>query len=83
MRLLAEGTDDEEADAELREDAVSTYVEMLDKQNIPDVLVQIICWVGPVGVVSGCGLGVCPVGVPSTGMLLQNFVFPFLKTLNS
>ena len=63
MRLLAEGTDDEEADAELREDAVSTYVEMLDKQNIPDVLVQIICWVGPVGVVSGCGLGVCPVGV--------------------
>ncbi|KAL5469365.1 hypothetical protein EMCRGX_G030615 [Ephydatia muelleri] len=45
MRLLAEGTDDEEADAELRADAVASYIEMLDKPNIPDVLVQIIAWV--------------------------------------
>ena len=49
MRLLAEGTDDEEADTELRADAVAAYVEMLDKPTIPDILVQIICWVGPSG----------------------------------
>ena len=45
MRLIAEGTDDEDTDAELRLDAVSAYVELLDKPNLPDILVKIICWV--------------------------------------
>ena len=45
MRLIAEGTDDEDTDAELRLDAVSAYVELLDKSNLPDILVKIICWV--------------------------------------
>jgi AP-4 complex subunit epsilon-1 len=45
MRLIAEGTDDDDTDAELRLDAVSSYVELLDKSNLPDILVKIICWV--------------------------------------
>ena len=45
MRLIAEGTDNEDTDAELRLDAVSAYVELLDKPNLPDILVKIICWV--------------------------------------
>ena len=49
MRLIAEGTDDEDTDAELRLDAVSAYVELLDKPNIPDILVKIICWVRHLG----------------------------------
>ena len=46
MRLIAEGTDDEEADMELRQDAVSAYIELLDKPHLPDILIKIICWVG-------------------------------------
>ena len=45
MRLIAEGTEDEDTDAELRLDAVSAYIELLDKTNIPDILVKIMCWV--------------------------------------
>ena len=45
MRLIAEGTEDEDTDTELRLDAVSAYVELLDKSNLPDILVKIICWV--------------------------------------
>ena len=60
MRLLAEGTDDEDTDTELRQDAVSSYMELLDKPNLPDILVKIICWVcvcvgGCVGVCGECG----------------------------
>ena len=45
MRLIAEGTEDETADMELRQDAVSTYIELLDKPHLPDILIKIICWV--------------------------------------
>ncbi len=45
MRLIAEGTDDEDTDMELRLDAVSTYVDLLDKPHLPDILVKIMCWV--------------------------------------
>ena len=45
MRLIAEGTDDEGTDMELRQDAVSNYIELLDKPNLPDVLIKMICWV--------------------------------------
>ena len=45
MRLIAEGTEDDDTDAELRLDAVSAYLELLDKSNLPDILVKIICWV--------------------------------------
>ena len=47
MRLIAEGTDDETTDMELRQDAVSNYIELLDKPNLPDILIKIICWVRP------------------------------------
>ena len=46
MRLIAEGTEDETTDMELRQDAVSTYIELLDKPHLPDILIKIICWVG-------------------------------------
>ena len=46
MRLIAEGSEDEAADLELRQDAVSTYIELLDKPHLPDILIKIICWVG-------------------------------------
>ena len=45
MRLIAEGTEDEATDQELRQDAVETYVGLLEKPSLPDVLVKIICWV--------------------------------------
>ena len=50
MRLIAEGTEDEETDQELRMDAVSSYLALLDKPHLPDILIKIMCWV------SGCGL---------------------------
>ena len=50
MRLIAEGTDDDDTDVELRVDAVSSYLELLDKPHLPDILVKIICWVsGSIG----------------------------------
>ena len=45
MRLIAEGTDDDDTDAELRLDAVCSYLELLEKPHLPDILVKIICWV--------------------------------------
>lgn len=45
MRLIAEGTDDEDTDAELRLDAVSSYLDLVEKPHLPDILVKIICWV--------------------------------------
>ena len=46
MRLIAEGTEDEETDQMLRQDAVSSYLALLDKPHLPDMLIKIICWVG-------------------------------------
>ena len=46
MRLIAEGTEDEETDNELQLDAVSSYLELLDKPHLPDILIKIISWVG-------------------------------------
>lgn len=57
MRLIAEGTDDDETDAELRLDAVSAYLELIDKPHLPDILVKIICWVCVIGG-RGCTVGV-------------------------
>lgn len=43
MRLIAEGAgeDDEAADTELRAQAVSSYMKLLDKPKLPDVLLQV------------------------------------------
>lgn len=42
MRLIAEGAgeEDEAADAELRAQAVSSYLTLLEKPNLPDILLQ-------------------------------------------
>ena len=58
MRLIAEGSDDEEddeADMELRASAVDSYLDLLDeKPKLPSILLQVICWVlGEYGTVSG------------------------------
>ncbi|XP_022795045.1 AP-4 complex subunit epsilon-like [Stylophora pistillata] len=45
MRLLAEGNEDEEADNEIRRFAVLSYINLLEKPVLPDILVWIICWV--------------------------------------
>ena len=39
------GTEDDDADHELRKGAVSSYIALLDKPHLPDILVKIICWV--------------------------------------
>ena len=40
------GTEDEDLDKELRGNAVSSYISLLEKpQELPDVLIKIICWV--------------------------------------
>ena len=43
MRLIAEGSgeDDEEADAELRRGAVVTFMELLPRADLPDVLLLV------------------------------------------
>ncbi|KAK3754940.1 hypothetical protein QZH41_019358 [Actinostola sp. cb2023] len=45
MRLIAEGNDDEEAEEELRRFAVVSYLDLLEKPVLPDILVQVICWI--------------------------------------
>ena len=46
MRLIAEGSgEDEDADMELRKYAAETYVNLISKTKLPDVLLQVICWV--------------------------------------
>lgn len=45
MRLLAEGSDDEEVDNETRRFAVLSYIDLLEKPVLPDILVWVICWV--------------------------------------
>ena len=39
------GTEDDEIDKELRNNAVLSYLELLDKPHLPDILIKIICWV--------------------------------------
>ena len=65
MRLIAEGAgeEDEAADAELRSQAVASYLALLQKPKLPDILLKVICWVlGEYGTVAGssptkvCGL---------------------------
>jgi AP-4 complex subunit epsilon-1 len=42
MRLVAEGTgEDDAADVELRGQAAESYLSLLSKPNVPDVLVQV------------------------------------------
>ncbi len=43
MRLIAEGAgeDNEQADAELRGQAVQSYLELLEKPKLPQVLLQV------------------------------------------
>lgn len=46
MRLVAEGTgDDEDANQHFRTFAVNTYLKMLEKSTLSDILVQVIAWV--------------------------------------
>ena len=39
------GTDDEDADNEIRQFAVMSYMDLLEKPVLPDILVRVICWV--------------------------------------
>lgn len=39
------GTEDDDADAELREFAAESYIDLLEEQNMPDILVQTMSWV--------------------------------------
>lgn len=58
MRLIAEGTgeDDEEADAGLRQEAVESYLQLLDKPKLPQILLKVIAWVlGEYGHTASCG----------------------------
>ncbi|XP_067037313.1 AP-4 complex subunit epsilon-1-like isoform X2 [Acropora muricata] len=45
MRFLAEGTDEEDADNEIRRFAVVSYMDLLEKPVLPDILIRVICWV--------------------------------------
>lgn len=46
MRLVAEGTgEDDAADQQFRTFAVNTYLKLLEKTSLSDVLVQVIAWV--------------------------------------
>ncbi|KNC52001.1 adaptin N terminal region domain-containing protein [Thecamonas trahens ATCC 50062] len=44
LRLIAEGTGDDDADDELRAYAVSAYVAMIDAPSLPDLLIIAISW---------------------------------------
>ncbi|CAH0477352.1 unnamed protein product [Peronospora belbahrii] len=46
LRLIAEGSgEDEDQDMELRRDAVDTYLELLERPVLPDILVCTMAWV--------------------------------------
>ncbi|CAL8463047.1 g2581 [Coccomyxa elongata] len=47
MRLIAEGAGegDEAADAELRAQAATAYLQLLSKPKLPNILLKVICWV--------------------------------------
>ncbi|XP_035669970.1 AP-4 complex subunit epsilon-1-like isoform X1 [Branchiostoma floridae] len=44
LLLLAEGTDNESEDAELRLHAVQSYLGLVERPHLPDILVQVSCW---------------------------------------
>ncbi|XP_019622254.1 PREDICTED: AP-4 complex subunit epsilon-1-like [Branchiostoma belcheri] len=44
LLLLAEGTDSESEDAELRLHAVQSYLGLVERPHLPDILVQVSCW---------------------------------------
>lgn len=39
------GTDEEDADNEIRRFAVVSYMDLLEKPVLPDILIRVICWV--------------------------------------
>ena len=43
--LIVTGNEDEEADEEIRRFAVLSYIDLLEKPVLPDILVWVICWV--------------------------------------
>ena len=43
--LSSTGTEDEDADNDLRRFAVNSYVDLLEKPVLPDILIRVICWV--------------------------------------
>lgn len=43
--MCVSGTEDEDQDSELRLYAVDSYMELAEQENLPDVLVKIMCWV--------------------------------------
>lgn len=45
LTFLFAGNEDEEADNEMRRFAVLSYIDLLEKPVLPDILVWIICWV--------------------------------------
>eukprot|EP00899_Mesostigma_viride_P027947 jgi/Mesvir1/8337/Mv12598-RA.1 len=47
LRLIAEGSgeEDDDADTQLRESAVASYLELLEEPQLPTILLQVICWV--------------------------------------
>ena len=45
MRLIAEGTDDDDLDNELRIQAVSEYMSLLKRVQLPDILMHVVAWV--------------------------------------
>ncbi|CAN0028204.1 unnamed protein product [Ectocarpus sp. 6 AP-2014] len=46
MQLIAEGSgEDEDADVELRRNAVDSYLDLLETPAVPDLLMQVMAWV--------------------------------------
>ncbi|XP_031567499.1 AP-4 complex subunit epsilon-like [Actinia tenebrosa] len=45
MRLIAEGNEDEDAEEELRRFSVLSYIDLIEKPVLPEILVQVISWV--------------------------------------
>eukprot|EP00794_Sanderia_malayensis_P009386 gene9386-10375_t len=45
MRLIGEGSDDDELDTDLRLYAVNSYLDLIEKPSLPDILIHLICWV--------------------------------------
>ena len=43
--LSSTGTEDEDADNDLRRFAVNSYIDLLEKPVLPDILIRVICWV--------------------------------------
>ena len=48
------GTDDEDADNDIRRFAVTSYMDLLEKPVLPDILVRVICWVSVTATIGIC-----------------------------